>query len=72
MTFTIILSIGAKATLVASLEKANAPYSNTALTNRVLIIFIIELSYSTVELSDTKRITGAPIYYNPTNTGSTG
>jgi hypothetical protein len=35
-------------------------------------MFIIEFSYSTVELSDTKRITGAPIYYNPTNTGSTG
>lgn len=57
---------------MASVENAIAPNNSTALTNSVLIMLIIEFSYSTVELSDTNSMTGAPVYSNPTRTGSTG
>lgn len=66
----IILSIGSKAKVFASEANVKAPNNKTPQTKRVLTILIIELVVSIIDLSETNRSIGSPVYSNPTETGS--
>ena len=56
--------------MFASEANVKAPNNRTAQTNNVLTILNIELLVSIIDLSETNKSIGSPVYGNPTKSGS--